>query len=678
MPVREWITTEEFAELGAISPQAARKAVRLTLTSQAFIWRGATLVVRQVPSIGGKSGRAYQIQVASLPVSLQLALKDAQGIFEGPLRHDDDASRWREFWCFHLAPIAQHKPHSKDRGRAIAEAAAQEYIGPDGARCRFSYKTIHRKLKTYEADGFSGLTLKKRTDAGKRRVIVIREFDKAARILGVDDAQLQLISEKLRTYIRSLIAADVTAKKLKFLAEGKINALAASLGIATDGNTFAVPDHLINAERIFKAAPRFRRDRKAHNDAAPGITRTIAGLRPMDCVMGDVHPVDIVMTRADGSTATGRLIGWLDVATHRIFASLVLCEAGTGIRNAHVVQSFIDMVQAWGLPKTLYLDNGTEYNWADCVSDMLKLASNGFAIDVRYRFRGDSSRLGRVIKAQPYNAQAKGLIEGGFRSLETLFRDIEGYIGGNRMLKKSANVGRPPVSFSGSLDELQVILASNLRFYNGSPQRGQLRGRSPDQAFAGLVEAGWTATAVPESVLRLAFTQEKQRTVTKGCITYAGKKWTCDELAAYPGRTVTALIPKYERWDGIPLRDEHGSSLGISREETQYGYFDVEGARESARRKKLFRDGVKSLERQTVKIDVHQELENNIVRLPAPVRAPIGTHIGGTETAAQIIAGLEETPDEARIRKVRETAAKQDRQYERMIAAMQRQQRNAK
>lgn len=652
--MRTFLSIKAAALLLGIDSRVLRKRIRDTLANPLYLYRGSRLIIRTVKGKGGKSGLSYEIAADSLPVSCQLALRDSQDRFERPARHDEEALRWQNWKSHHLAPIASLPPRSKERGRAIAEFASKSYIGPDHQVHTFTDRTIRQWLKNLDATGLHGLTRKKRNDAGKSKVIVTREFDNAAREAGIDDAQLHLISEKLQRYVRSLIAADATFSKIKFLAEGKLNQLAASAGIATDGNRFKVPDHLIRMHRQFKAVARFHRDAKAHQDASPHITRTIAGLLPMDIVIGDIHPVDIVMRRADGSTATARLIGWMDVATHRVFSNAVLCESGTGIRNSHVVQSFMDMVRAWGLPRSLYLDNGKEYGFADLLGDVLKLTNTGANCEAHLRFAGDGNKFGRVIRAQPYNAQAKGLIEGGFRNLEVLFRDTQGYIGGNRLLKKSANVGRPPLPFGGTLAELQNALAHNLRLYNGLPQRGQLNGRSPDEAFADLVEAGWTKTVIDEQTLMLAFTTEEQRPVRNGFISYGGKKWTCDELQAYHGKTVTALIPKYERWNGIPLHDEKGQLLGIAREEQAFEYLDIAGAEEAARRKKLFKDGVKSLELQTDKIDTHQELADNIHRLPVPVRAPVGTTIGGTYKAQKIIAGLEETPAERAIRKQQE------------------------
>ncbi|HHX0887881.1 TPA: hypothetical protein ACU6E5_006037, partial [Pseudomonas aeruginosa] len=96
--------------------------------------------------------------------------------------------------------------------------------------------------------------------------------------------------------------------------------------------------------------------RQFFDTRVPRIRRHRDGLRPMDIVVGDVHPIDILLTRADGSTVTPRAICWLDVATQRLHVTLVQLEKGEGIKQAHVAQSFTALCSAWGLPRQLYLD----------------------------------------------------------------------------------------------------------------------------------------------------------------------------------------------------------------------------------------------------------------------------------------------------------------------------------
>jgi hypothetical protein len=51
----------------------------------------------------------------------------------------------------------------------------------------------------------------------------------------------------------------------------------------------------------------------------------------MEVVFGDVHPIDVVLRREDGSTAHARTIAWLDFATNRLWLDVVLFAPGKGV-----------------------------------------------------------------------------------------------------------------------------------------------------------------------------------------------------------------------------------------------------------------------------------------------------------------------------------------------------------
>ncbi|MEP2705246.1 MAG: hypothetical protein ABJQ71_23065, partial [Roseibium sp.] len=99
-----------------------------------------------------------------------------------------------------------------------------------------------------------------------------------------------------------------------------------------------------------------------------------------------------------------------------------------GPRNVDVIEAFVAMAQhsAFGLPKTLYCDNGKEYLFADFLDDAMQLLVPNVGE------RGKS----RVIRALPYNASAKP-IEAWFGHFEQQFlKTCPGYIGDDRMNPK--------------------------------------------------------------------------------------------------------------------------------------------------------------------------------------------------------------------------------------------------
>ena len=406
---------------------------------------------------------------------------------------------------------------------------------------------------------------------------------------------------------------------------------------------------------------RFESDRKAHEDAKPRVRRTGSALEPMEIIVGDVHHLDVLIRREDGSVATPKMIGWLDMGTRRVFANFVLCllnqntGRSEGIRNEHVIASFISMTQdpGWGMPRTLYLDNGSEYNFADFIDDALKLVSN-------HRLR-----LEQTVRSQPYNAPAKA-IEGTFGLLErAYFSQIPGWIGGNRMITKTANVGRAPEPCTGDMSELERVLRAYLTLYESQSQRGELNGRSPAEVFAQAVKAGWRRTDVDPHALRVAFSEERTRKVRQGSIEVRGRCWTCPELHAYLGEWVTVLIPKYDDWSVLPVRDDQGRLLGYAEPDLAYHPLDSAGARESRRRSTRQEKSIRAAARETPRRDLVGEaiaLAEGTAPPPVPESNGVITLNSDAATMGRAIA---EKPQQREARRQSELEAEQCEALER-------------
>ena len=239
-----------------------------------------------------------------------------------------------------------------------------------------------------------------------------------------------------------------------------------------------------------------------------------AGLLPMEIVMGDVHPVDILNKREDGSEATARMVSWLDLATNRVFYTLFLFEKGRSVTQAHIAYSFVQMVREWGLPSILYLDNGSEYVWKEMMEGFERLAlmvqdfraycMNSADLEQRIQ-QADSENAGgtedprAVVRATPHNPQGKAAKEGVFGVLErTVFSFIPGWIGGDRMKKKTHKVGQAPRAFNGGWEQFQDAFGKAMDYYHA---RQQGDGSSPNQKFNRYVQGGWKAVDVDYGVL---------------------------------------------------------------------------------------------------------------------------------------------------------------------------------
>lgn len=658
----EFVPSKVLASLLGITDRAIELAITRACNRGDMKWRGATLVVREVHGRGGRSGTSYQVSVDSLPADLQECLKTLRSPAEGRLNHGTRAQIERDWLHAVIAPALTHPKGSAERAAAVREIAGRRHMRPDGERKTFSERSILRRLKDYEeAGGLGGLGRTKRRDAGTARVFVTRAWDAA---VPFDETSKERIGRDLRQYIRGLVQAGEAPSNIRLLAARKLTNLTVAAGFSPDQvvreRICHIPKGHVDREAIHRKVRIFDADRKAHEDAKPRIRRTRSGLFPMDVVVGDVHPIDILIRRDDGSTITPKAIAWLDLATNRVWLDPLLLEKGDGIRNADVIASFARMVRAWGAPRALYLDNGSEYNWAEFVDDALKL------IDREGRrtlgtIAPWAERTSNIIRAKPYNAAAKP-IEGIFSVLErTVFHTIPGWIGGDRMKKKTANVGRDPDPYPGAFDDLREEITRALALYEIRPQRGALAGKSPITVWNEAIAAGWGATAVDQKALLIAFSDAKEKTVSQGTITHKGRRYTCRELLAFHGDKVTALIPKYGEWSAIPLKDRNGTIIGFAEEDRPFALLDPEGAREAERRSTEKKRAIRDLRRSVPAVDPRVERAALVSDLPAIAPPPVAAVIGLTDETARIAERITETTAERAERKTRDAAAEQDR-----------------
>jgi hypothetical protein len=649
------IDSDELARLVGMTRRGARKLLQRHYIYSFATWLGTHLEVSLVPSIGGKSGQKYKAAVRSLPANLQTRLNDLQRPVEGSSAPRDAVSAEANKRLNIIAPIVAHPKHTAEWRAARKAVFTKCFIAPDGTSYTIPETTLRRWEAEYRAHGIRGLIDRTRRDKGTKRAIISTAAERA---IPFETEAWQGIAAELRTYIRGHWKAGVTLKLIRGRANIKFRELIEAAGFAhchtLPESTFNVPRAFIEAERHFGNVAIFRKDRKRFDDEQRfRITRSRAGLLPMDWVVGDVHPVDIVMTRDDGSTAHARMIAWLDVATNRIWFDLVLCEASTGIRNKHLIQSFLRMVAAWGMPKTLYIDNGKEYLFADKLNDALQLVA---------QLSRPDGRTVRIVRALPFDAPAKP-IESMFRAVERLLQHIPGHTGGDRMNKKTENVGCPTKAYPGTLESLQKVIAGLIAHQEILPMRGALKGRTPNQVLQAAIDAGWGPVALDPRQVLMVFASDRVCTIRQQAITFDNRKWTCDELDSYFEEKIIARVPDY--WSASKLALLHIKTrelIGIAEPVPIFAFDDPAGAKYSAAKGTRRRKAIIALDRSTPTIDTVAEGLRIAAHLPpAPSATPIAS-IGLSDQAATIAAAMVETPAARADKRHREAQARTRKQ----------------
>jgi hypothetical protein len=596
LPNQDWLTTTQFAELASIQKRNAQSALKNAFCGK--LWRGYKLQVRTKKSQGGRQGLSYLVYAPSLPDELVKAwykqfmleveipkipaVEQPKGAIKVMDQHknqqkQEDLLKKKEALVEQILAVPKETDARRQRIRDLAAVSG------------FSERTLYRLVKKAQ-DGKS-LKRKMRNDTGFTRVSVTRAWDRHMRPLLVN-AQRKLIAERLTKHIRSLwrsgASGYVTVQKLSysFLKEETRNALAA-LEIFIDENLLEklceVTRSRVEKERQYVMAHIHDTDaKKFHDNFTPNIMRHRNDLVPMQIVCGDVHPLDIGLDRADGSRAYPKAIAWQDLATNRIWFTLKLCEPNENVTQSDIVQSYAGMVQAWGIPTTLYLDNGKEYG-GDSIHRAIANLSGVIQQNLDFR-----PNMPSIIRAMAYEAQAKP-IEGFFSRFEQEYlSSLPGYVGGERMRKKTQNMGEEPKPYPGSLEEFHQAIDTMLATYHATPQRGSLKGDSPNFKLQKFIDDGWKAYQIESEQLLLCFAKRGEtRTVGRpsaGYVQYEGVFYYSDKLLEFTNMRLPVVIPIHDpRFLFVLPPGEKPVCAVLDR---QYSFFDGLGTDEKKRRKK--------------------------------------------------------------------------------------------
>ena len=521
------------------------------------------------------------------------------------LRLGDDAARFERAWKYEVIKAAlAHSKGSAERKAEIDRLHGESRLDWTGQQRRLTRTTLYSWIETFELEGIHGLAQKVRRDRGQKRVFISRAWTNA---VPFDDDTKASIEHDLKLYVRGLIKGDGQFKQTLVLTSEKLCDISAAYGFrlndpARAEEVFRIPQAFVQAEHHFKAVARHRKDRKASEDNKPRIRRSTASLEPMEVVVMDVHHINVHVGRDDGTYSTPKLIAFHDIATNRVFCELIQFDDRGGVRNSDIITAFVNMCQhpAFGVPQFLYVDNGSEYGFADDLEPALKLGSRVIPFD-------GSEERNRIIRAKPYNAAAKH-VEGWFRQFNQQHaRHIQGWRDDDPMNPKRPQLGKLHAPYPHGFDAFCDEFYSHLTAYEHMPQKGQLK-TSPALAFKRHVQAGWKANVLDAAHLLTVFTREETRVVKKHGIEVRGMTWTCDGLLEFFGRTVIAHIPKYHGFAELLVTDEHGAEIGIAVADRTFDVLDERGAMESARRISLRSKALTKLARSVPDIDVGAEL----------------------------------------------------------------------
>ncbi len=492
----------------------------------------------------------------------------------------------------------------------VIETAARSY--ERGVELRRAHKkwgvsvrTMQRWVANFEAaDGnISSLARAKPRNAGRGRVWVSRTFDRIYLLNEhCDPALLPALQAKVDQLIRAAWASQAQRAGWRQVGREVMTAFARHLrqsGISLPEDALTLSQRRIREARYFRIVDIRAHDRKSYDDERPRIRRANDSFLPMQQIVMDVKVLDCAVSRTDGTVAWPRMIAFMDMGTQRVFRRFFLLNTSEAIRQEHVATVFVDMISdpMWGFPQQLYRDNGSEF----FILNMIRSALD--------QLQDKEART--IINARPYSAASKP-VESRFATLDRfVFSQMQGWTGSNRMLKKTAHLGRPPAPYPGTF--IEFIKEANERicvFENTPIGSGPFSGKTSPQLLAEHVTRGWRPLLVPVERIDAAFCSHETRRVSKGMLKIAGAIYRHPKLVT--GQTVNIALPW--RRHGMPLAYISGIGWVPLEPEILFTPDSLEGARASNRLRREYELAVGQLKALAGKIDLEA---NRVDRLKA-------------------------------------------------------------
>ena len=600
-----WLPAAAFAALAGIGARSASRILRGCHNGRP--WRGHQLEVRRARGQrGGASGWVYEVRADSLPEgmgeghseNLPARLAAPPGPAPAPAaprRAGDQVAEFR------LSVIeAVYKLTALGDGKDLAiRAVCREARYPCGARRGkpVGRITVYDWIAAYERAGMAGALRKRREDAGRERATISRKWD----ALVPDSSAREVIERKLIRRIKGeWHHGTPSARTIQFNVRPDLMRMtreaASGIPVETLRSACLVPLPFIRQFEHHRNVALYRNDAgRFAADIEPRARRDRSHLKPMEWVAADVHHFDILIRRDDGSLCTPKGVAWMDLATNRVFFSAFLMPKGRMISRREVAESFTAMCadSDWGVPTNIYADRGGEYNWLDLTLDLMAL-KHRVAVWDQGALEDAPSGLHRSL---PYNPQSK-VIETIFSIMEgSVFPQLPGHIGGDRMRKKTQNQGREPQAFPGDFTAFRQAIDAAVRYYHAKPQQaGHIAGRSPDQAFREFIDAGWQSITLDPANLAMQLCDRDTRVVGPGgCISWKNRTYRSDKLMSHAGATVTIGAPFIGDGRGVFVFDGE-TPLCVATPETSTAFDDGRGYAERQRQSVELRGQLRVME----------------------------------------------------------------------------------
>lgn len=395
-----------------------------------------------------------------------------------------------------------------------------------------------------------------------------------------------------------------------------------------------------------------RKGTEAFARTMPAQRRDRSVFKAMGGVNADGHRFDVFCKWQDGTVARPVIVGWQDLYSGKLLSKRVDRTEHSGL----VRLSFGDMIEQYGIPGAVWLDNGRSF--------AAKFITGGMANRYRFTVREEDPEglLTKLVGAEnvhwttPYHGQAKP-IERAWRDLCEYVAKHPAFAGayvGNNPMAKPENYGSRAVPIA----EFLAVLDTEIAAHNARTGRTATicAGRSFDEAFADSYQEAGTLIRMPTAEQRrwwmlAAESVSLQRTT--GQIKLLDNLYWAEFLVAHNTEKAVVRFDPDHLHKGVHVYSMDGRYNGFAECIAAAGFNDLDAARDLARAKtqrKKHARGVLEAERRMDAIQAASLMPrstpkpeisaNKVVRMATGSHPPRKVSADGLQSGSKVISGV--------------------------------------
>lgn len=315
----------------------------------------------------------------------------------------------------------------------------------------------------------------------------------------------------------------------------------------------------------------------------PAQVRDKTCLGAMEAVNADFHKFDVFVKWPAPRGEPEQIIRPQMVAFQDIYSGRILSwRLDVTPNSTAVLLCAGDMINEWGIPEHVLLDNGREF--------AAKAITGGASTRYRFKVREDDipglfTALGcKIHWATPYSGQSKP-IERAFRDMcSSISKDprLAGAYTGNRPDAQPENYGSKAIP----LEDFLGVLAEGIEEHNTR------QGRRSEVAFGRSFAEVFAESYAVRPIKKAAEAQKRwwllaadrlRADANTGAVWFQGNEFWAEWMHQIAGERVIIRFDPAAFWDGVHIYSEGNAYLGHAPVRQKAGFFDADEARTHSR-----------------------------------------------------------------------------------------------